>query len=417
MIVLLEARNFRMLRISSVALHPFQVLVGQNATGKSTFLGALQLIADALRGGAKFAVASIAPTFYDLCFRPDKPISLAVEIAVPEEAARRYLRYEIEIGIDVKSGLRVLHENLFILPSPSQPSRFSDGVGLPFLELLEAVAAAHPIVHESAPRTWRKVVSKTKEGRDYFRDEKTAWNSVFRFGPDKAALGSLPEDPDRFPLSIAARNALRDGIRALVLNTAEMRSSSAPGASTKMALDGSNLPHVVHAFQKRDPILFEQWVKQVAVAVEGLETVSVREREEDRHLILEARFSGEHREPVPSWMLSDGTLRLMALTLINFAATEDDLDAYLIEEPENGLHPLAIQVVYDALSRPAANTQILCATHSPILLAQTKLEETLTFRRAPEGYAIVRRGPEIPELQEWSGRESIADLFVTGVLA
>jgi predicted ATPase len=184
-----------------------------------------------------------------------------------------------------------------------------------------------------------------------------------------------------------------------------------------MALDGSNLPHVVRAFQERDPILFEQWVQQVAVAVEGLEAVTVREREEDRHLILEARFRGEHREPVPSWMLSDGTLRLMALTLINFAATEEDLDTYLIEEPENGLHPLAIQVVYDTLSRPAANTQILCATHSPILLAQTKLDETLVFRRAAEGSAIVRRGSEIPELREWSGRESIADLFVTGVLA
>ena len=57
------------------------------------------------------------------------------------------------------------------------------------------------------------------------------------------------------------------------------------------------------------------------------------------------------------------------------------------------------------------------APQSPILLAQTRLDETLVFRRAKEGYAIVRRGPEIPELEKWSGRESIADLFVTGVLA
>ncbi len=120
---------------------------------------------------------------------------------------------------------------------------------------------------------------------------------------------------------------------------------------------------------------------------------------------------------MPSWLLSDGTLRLMALTLLNYAATEDDLDTYLIEEPENGLHPLAIQVVYETLSQPPVNSQILCATHSPIFLAQTDLEHALVFRRAPEGYAVVRRAPEIPELQAWAGRVFLPDLFVTGVLA
>lgn len=50
MIELLQAKNFRMLRSNSVALQPYQVLVGQNATGKSTLLGALQLIGDVLRG-------------------------------------------------------------------------------------------------------------------------------------------------------------------------------------------------------------------------------------------------------------------------------------------------------------------------------------------------------------------------------
>lgn len=240
---------------------------------------------------------------------------------------------------------------------------------------------------------------------------------MFRFGLDKAALGSLPEDPDRFPLSIAARDALRDGIRTLQLEAPQMRSASPPGSPTKIALDGSNLPHVVRSFMQRDPVLFDQWVQHVAAAVEGLEAIRVREREEDRHLVLEAKFSGEHQQAVPSWLLSDGTLRVLALTLLSYAATEDDLDTYLIEEPENGLHPLAIQVVHETLSTPPANAQVLCATHSPIFLAQTDLEHALVFRRASEGYAIVRRAPELPELREWTGRVNLSDLFVTGVLA
>jgi len=40
----------------------------------------------------------------------------------------------------------------------------------------------------------------------------------------------------------------------------------------------------------------------------------------------------------PSWVVSDGTLRLLALTLLAYAP--DVHGIYLIEEPENGIHPV-----------------------------------------------------------------------------
>jgi len=408
MIERVEVQNFRMLKGNAVALRPFQVLVGQNATGKSTLLGALQFIGDLLEGGAHAAVERLAPSFYDLCFDRDLPLAFSVEISIPADPPRR-LRYEVEVAIEEERGLKVAQENLFLLPSSEIEGRQGSVFG--------SESGGLEVIHETSPPSWRKVVQKTEDGRDYFRDETTDWNNVFRFGLDKAALGSLPEDPDRFPLSIAARDLLRRGIRTLALDARAMRSASPPGSSAKLALDGSNLPHVVRYFRQRDEILFQQWVAHVGTAVEGLEAIGVREREEDRHLVLEARFRGAHREPVPSWLLSDGTLRLLALTLLSYAAVEREPDIYLVEEPENGLHPLAIQVVFEALSQPSASSQFLCATHSPIFLAHTQLDQTLVFRRAPEGYSIVRRGPEIPELAKWSGRVDLTDLFVTGVLA
>jgi predicted ATPase len=65
-----------MLRSNSVALQPFQILVGQNASGKSTFLGALQFIGDILKGGVNYALERLAASFYDLCFDITEPISL-----------------------------------------------------------------------------------------------------------------------------------------------------------------------------------------------------------------------------------------------------------------------------------------------------------------------------------------------------
>jgi len=415
MIESLQTQNFRMLPSNLVALGPFHVLVGQNATGKSTFLGAIQLIADILAKGVTRAVRDITPNFYDLCFDPTEPVALAVELnvppapeaAAPANASSR-IRYELEFGIDPGNGggLRVLREHLFLRPTiEAEPEVQGNIFGLP------------PAIHIKTPRTWRKVVSKTAEGKDYFQDEKTSWNHVLKFGPDRAALGNLPDDPERFPQSIAARDLLRDGVQTLALDPAKLRAASPPGGTPRIALDGSNLPLVVQELMARDPTLFAQWVRHVATGVRGLKAVAVRERPEDKHLVLEATFEGRHDQPVPSWLLSDGTLRLMMLTLLTYAATPSSREVFLVEEPENGLHPLAIQTVYDALSSPVGDVQILCATHSPILLAHVALEHALVFRRSPEGSAIVRSGPEVPELKSWGGRRNLSDLFASGVLS
>jgi predicted ATPase len=122
-----------------------------------------------------------------------------------------------------------------------------------------------------------------------------------------------------------------------------------------------------------------------------------------------------HGGPVPSWLLSDGTLRLLALSLLSYAPGTPGVA--LIEEPENGLHPLAMQAVYDALSQPPPGGQVLVATHSPVFLAHVALEQALVFRREPDGSALVRRGVEVPELKNWKSTATLADVFATGVLA
>ncbi len=131
--------------------------------------------------------------------------------------------------------------------------------------------------------------------------------------------------------------------------------------------------------------------------------------------MLRARFEGVHADPVPSWLLSDGTLRLLALSLLAFAETAGQRGLYLVEEPENGLHPLAIQSVFQALSQ-MRTTQVFVATHSPIFLAQMSLDQALVFRRANNGTAHISRGDEVAALARWRGQVDLPNLFATGVL-
>ena len=74
----------------------------------------------------------------------------------------------------------------------------------------------------------------------------------------------------------------------------------------------------------------------------ALEAIRIVERQEDHHACLALRY--KTGVEAPSWTASDGTFRLLALTLI--AYLPDEGVVHLLEEPENGIHPMAIDCVH-----------------------------------------------------------------------
>jgi len=60
-----------------------------------------------------------------------------------------------------------------------------------------------------------------------------------------------------------------------------------------------------------------------------------------------------------------------------------------VEEPENGLHPTALQAVYESLSS-VYEGQVLLASHSPVLLSMRSRTKLLCFIKTPDGIRIVR---------------------------
>ena len=116
---------------------------------------------------------------------------------------------------------------------------------------------------------------------------------------------------------------------------------------------------------------------------------------------------------VPSAVASDGTLRLLALTLP--AYMPDFKGVYLIEEPENGIHPRAVEAMFQSLSS-VYGAQILPATHSPVILSIAEADTALCFAKTPDGATGVVLGSEHPALRDWKGETNLGTLFAGGVL-
>jgi len=66
MITLIEAKNFRCLRYIRQPLGPFHVLVGPNASGKTTFLDVIAFLGRLVSDGLEAAIYERTKNFEDL---------------------------------------------------------------------------------------------------------------------------------------------------------------------------------------------------------------------------------------------------------------------------------------------------------------------------------------------------------------
>lgn len=111
--------------------------------------------------------------------------------------------------------------------------------------------------------------------------------------------------------------------------------------------------------------------------------------------------------------MSHGTLHILALTIIPYLQNAPKI--ITLEEPENGIHPKAIDAVLEAL-KLTSDTQLLLSTHSPVVLANTEVEQIITMRFNQDGATEVLKGHEHPRLKTWKGEVDLGTLFAAGVL-
>ena len=425
MIRRIQALNFRCLRYVDVDLSgSFHILVGPNASGKSTLLDVIGFMSDLVSDGLGAAVERRTRNFQDLVWgRPKKNpgFELAVELDIPEalrsklaEGCTGSFRYEVAIqegadGLGIRTerglftlGLRTRHEDL------SEPFRsFPSDRSIP--------DSIHADVYGA---DYRRVLEKSTCGKDTFSVENAPspdsdTDLAIMFGPQRSTLGNLPESPEYFPVATYVKRVLGTGVKKLFLDSRRLRGASPPGSRRPGLLpDGSNLPWAVQRLREADIARFEEWLEHVRTALRELEDVRVVEREDDRHAYLMLRYATGVE--VPSWTVSDGTLRLLALTLA--AYIPDDGNVYLVEEPENGIHPLALEAVYQSLSS-VYDSQVMVATHSPVLLRCAQPQETLCFARNREGATDIVAGDRHPLLSGWRDSADMDLLFASGIQA
>ena len=436
MISRIEAYRYRCFSKLAVDLGAYNVLAGANGSGKTTLLDIPVLLGDLLTE----RICSVAflesqpsrgsPRAHALTElihqeRGDDFV-LVVEARLPQDVVRvlvdtaaastkadatlwlNSLRYEVRFQVFNQVELHVLNEYLFLFPEGASAPELGGGLqGEPEV----AVGRRRPKTRLRRSG-WQSVIHRDRgEPAQFSEETRSSRGITFRVPPTQLALASLPFDPTVFPAAVWFQNLLREGVVFYQPDWRELRRASPPGQPQHVLPSGRNLAWLALDLQRRHPERFNDWVDLVRVTLPQVEGLRAVEREEDHHAYLVVVYQGGYE--VTSSGLSDGTLRILALTILPYLAKPPAV--LVTEEPENGVHPRAIEAILQALTS-LYDSQVWISTHSPVVLAQTEVSHVLCARIGADGAVEVLAGTQHPRLQDWQGELDLGSLFAVGIL-
>lgn len=175
--------------------------------------------------------------------------------------------------------------------------------------------------------------------------------------------------------------------------------------------DAGNLAPFLYHLQKNRPEYYRRIVETIRLCAPFFGDFVLIPKEDNNTIILNWKEQGSDMLFGPH-QLSDGTLRLMALVTLLLQPQLPSM--IIIDEPELGLHPYAINVLGGLLQKASATSQLLISTQSVNLVDQFEAEDIITVDRQ-DGQSVLKR-QDSTKLEDWLDEYSLSELWEKNVL-
>lgn len=173
--------------------------------------------------------------------------------------------------------------------------------------------------------------------------------------------------------------------------------------------DGSNLAAFLYYLseQHRESYsLIQRTIQRVAPYFDDFQLRPLKLKPDDIKLEWRHRNSDQYFD---ASSLSDGTLRFIALTTLFLQPSIYRPSAILVDEPELGLHPYAIEMLASLIRQASTETQVIVSTQSSLLLDHFEPEDVLVADRRDGSTQITRLEKE--PLARWLDDYSLGQLW------
>ena len=139
---------------------------------------------------------------------------------------------------------------------------------------------------------------------------------------------------------------------------------------------GGNLGAVLLRLEREDPDRYQLICRHIGRVLPGFDHFVLEERFDKVRL----RWKGKGSEKTyGAHLTSDGSLRFFALVTLLNLPQEMLPDIVLLDEPELGLHPAAIELIAEMVKAAGRDRQVILATQSPLLVDAFDLEQVIVL--------------------------------------
>lgn len=409
MLTRLEVDGFKNLRDVAIELGPFTCIAGPNGVGKSNLFDAIEFLsllathpimeaAQRVRRSDAERSADPRDLFWTDGTRRAETMKFAAELIVPAtvhdafrreaEASITFLRYEIDLGYQAPTGLAT-RGHLVLRHESLRHIKLSD---------------AHTRLRfPHKKREFRDRVLRGRRSGDAFISTVAAADGqlVTRIHQDGGSRGQpRPSPTELAPMTIVGTTTQAsdptilatkrefESWRMLALEPSAMRSPDRFRDPPRLDASGAHLAATLYRLATSgDPPDPEATYARIARRLADLLAVdSLRVERDDKLELLTLMLRLRQGPELPAKSISDGTLRFLALCLLE--ADPEATGLLCMEEPENGIHParmsamadLVRSIAVDPTRQPGPDNpmrQVLVNTHSPLFVQQQRADDLL----------------------------------------
>jgi len=401
----LQIFGFKNLVNVDIRLGPFSCIAGANGVGKSNVFDAIHFLSllankpiheaaafvrdESLRSSDPRSLFHIGPDgpVTEMRFVADMivPKMALDDFNLPADATHTFLQYELALRWteEGRTGrISISHESLVPIPCGEAKSKLGFGSSNDWEEKVLIGLRTAPFLSTSND-LGAFTIRRHQDGEIGAKQQPV---------PAETLPRTLLSRSDAFesPTALCARREMESWIQ-LQLEPSSLRLADNFSSSSELSANGAHLPATLYRLTtapNADPdAVLQGLANRLRELVPEIRGVRVEKDEKRELLTLKAslRDGTEHE----ARSLSDGTLRFLALTVLE--ADTEFQGVVCFEEPENGIYPerlpsiirLLREIAVDPME-PADETnplrQVIINTHSPAVVLQVPEDSLLIAR-------------------------------------
>lgn len=207
-----------------------------------------------------------------------------------------------------------------------------------------------------------------------------------------------------------------DGIQTFHFNdtsdTSPLKSTVANNDNLFLRADGQNLACMIKLINDKYPEYYKMIVDTIRTIVPDFHDFVIRPNSE----FLSLEWFNKNNVDIPwkAHYLSDGSLRFIALAVLLLMPSELQPQVIIIDEPEIGLHPTALNVLSGLIKRASLERQVIISTQSATLLSQFEPDDVIVVDKKDKASEFRRLNNS--DLDKWLENYTLGELWETNII-